>query len=97
MWVPGPDRNRAGELGRGALAEDHCAREPQERHDGRVVHRPVVLIDWRAVGGRHVVGVEDVLDADRHAVQRTSRSFVVACAGLGERGVAVDKSPGTHL
>ena len=37
------------------------------------VARPMAAIDRRAHLGRQVGGVDDVLDADRHAVQRPAR------------------------
>src|SRR5438067_12346073 len=51
-------------------------------------------IDWRAVGGRHVDGVDQILDRDRDAVQRTARRLGVAPPGGSESLVAVEVFPG---
>ena len=56
----------------------------------------------RAELGRHVAGVENVLDADRHAVQRTRarvpcrRCSSAACA-CRMRVLAVEERPGLNL
>src|SRR3954467_7818720 len=72
-WMTRLPRHEGGELRRDRLAEDRAAGTPGESHHGGVAARPVAGIDWRAVGARHVVRVEDVLHADRHAAQRRRR------------------------
>ena len=47
-----------------------CAQPP---HDRRIVPRPAAGVDRRAVLGRHVGGVDDVLHPDREAVQQPER------------------------
>jgi hypothetical protein len=55
----------------------------------------------RARGGRQAGHVEDVLDTERHAVQRPAQTagarLGVALAGGGQRAVAVDVRPGLQL
>ena len=46
---------------------------PRQRDAGGVGRRAMPLIDRRAVAGRHVGGVDQVLDRDRDAVQRAAR------------------------
>ena len=43
------------------------------------------------------MGVEDVLDADRHAVQRAPARLGIARAGLGQRVLAIDMAPGVQV
>ena len=54
-----------------------------------------------AVLRRHVGGVEDVLDADRHAVQRANRfSFetkLIQSACLRERVIRIEERPRLNL
>ena len=70
------------------------ARLAQDRHRRRVRRRAVPRIDRRAHLRRHVGGIEDVLDPDRHAVERPGRRRrFVAGAGPGEREVGVQKGP----
>ena len=85
----------AGELGGHRLAEDDRARRPQDRHRRGVGRRAVAGIDRRAHPGRHVGGIEDVLDPDRHAVERPGRFCGgIASVGLGEREVGIEERPG---
>ena len=66
-----------------------------------VVARRAPLVQHRAVLGRHVGGVDDVLQADRHAVQRADRlaraPALVGGARLVERELLVEEGPGLHL
>ena len=68
------------EFGGDGLAEDDAAGAP-DQHDHRGIGlRPVAGIDRRAVGGRQVGRVEDVLDADRKPAQRLARASCGASA-----------------
>ena len=58
------------ELGGHGLAEDGGAGAAQHGHGRGVGGRPVALVGGRAVFGRHVGGVVDVLQAHRQAAQR---------------------------
>ena len=62
-----------GVFGGHGLAHDHGAGRAQPRHRRRIAARRAAGPQRRAELGRHVAGVEDVLDADRHAVQRAGR------------------------
>src|SRR5206468_7463049 len=59
--------------------------------------RPGVREGPRATGGRHASDVEDVLHADRHAVQRPAKAararLALALARGGPRAVGVDEGP----
>ena len=59
-----------GVLGGDGLAHDHGAGGAQPGHRRGIAARRAAGPQGRAELGRHVAGVEDVLDADRHAVQR---------------------------
>ncbi len=67
-------RVEIGELGRHRLADDHRARCAQPRDRRAVAHRLTALEQRRAAFGRIIGGIEDVLDADRNAVQRADRA-----------------------
>ena len=95
--VDGRRRLVGGELGRHGLAEDHRALLAQPGHAVRVAGRAPAGVDRRAVGGRHVGGVDDVLDADRQAVQRPARLLVVALPRRRDRLVGVDVRPRVQL
>ena len=72
-----------GEFRGHRLAQDHGVGGPAQRHAGGVAERHLALEDRRVVAGRHVVGVDDVLHADRHAAQHAAlgrRRPPCACA-----------------
>ena len=69
-----------GILGGHGLADDDRAGRAQLRHRRRITPRRAAGPQGRAELGRHVAGIEDVLDADRHAMQRTGR-LGRACGG----------------
>ena len=62
---------KEGELRRHGLADDGGAGAARQRDDGGVDGRPMVLVDGRSVGRRHVAGVDIVLDRHGQAHQRT--------------------------
>ena len=70
-------RIEGGKRGGRGLAGDGRAGRLQRHHDRRVGARLLATIDLRTHLGRQVGGVDDVLDADRDAAQRT---FVFARA-----------------
>ena len=80
--VPCLDRRGICELGRHRLSEDDSARGSGSGDASRVAPRAVAAIDGRAILGRHVGGVDDVLDADRDAVERAQRLCPIPFAGL---------------
>jgi hypothetical protein len=90
-----------GALGGDRLAENHRARRPQAFHRGCVLARRAALVQHRAVLGRHVAGVEDVLHAHRHPVQRPDRLAralaLVGGARLRQRVLLVQERPGLDL
>ncbi len=55
----------------------------------------------RAEFGRHVAGIENVLNADRNPMQRSNRPALLALAvrdlRLAQGMVAVEEGPGLHL
>ena len=65
-----------------ALPNDERAGVEQLLHDRRVALRAVLAQPRRAAGGRHVGGVEVVLQRERHAVQRAER-FAARAPGVG--------------
>ena len=95
--IGGGARRHAGEFAGDGLAQDHRAGRARERDAGGVGRRPVAAIDRRAHLGRQVGGVDDVLDADRHAVQRPARRAAVELARLRERQFRIDAGPGVDV
>ena len=91
--VAGRRRLVGGELGRHRLAEDHRALLAQPGDAVGVARRPVALVDRRAVRGRHVGGVDDVLHADRDPVQRPPRRLGITRPRLRERLLRVEVRP----
>ena len=89
-------RRHAGEFAGHGLAEDDGARRAHEADAGGVGRRPVAAIDRRAHLGRLVEGVDDVLHADRHAMQRPALARAVERARLRERQLGIDARPGVH-
>ena len=83
-----------GEFGRHRLAHDHAAGHAQQRDAGGVGERPVAAIDRRAVLGRHVDGVDDVLDPDRHAGEQPGSSGAIGGARLRQRLLRIEPGPG---
>ena len=84
----------AGKFGGDRLAEDDRAGRPRQRDAGRVGGRAVALVDRRAVAGRHIDGVDQILDRDRNAVQRPAGRRCIAVPGRGKRRLAVEMMPG---
>ena len=85
-----------GELGGDGLAEQQAAGALDLHDQRRVRLRAVVGIDRRAVFGRHVGGVEDVLERDRQAAQRLVLERGVALLGLA-RAVEIERDEGVDL
>jgi hypothetical protein len=92
--IGGFARGEGGKFGGHGLAEHDGAGGAGERDAGGIGRRPATAIDRGPVRGRHVGGVDQVLDRDRHAVQRPARRLGVAPAGLGERLFAVEMFKG---
>ena len=90
-----------GELGRDGLAEHDASRLLEEGDGCGVVLRDEAFVDLGAPGGLDALGVEDVLDPERDAVERTGGAGVgqLACAlggGLTRR-VLVECPPHVEL
>jgi hypothetical protein len=54
-------------------------------------------VNGRAHVGGHVEGVDDVLDAERHAGKHTLGARAINCARLVERDFGIDKRPRLDL
>ncbi len=70
MRVGGRPGMPIGELGGDGLAHNHGTGGAGQRHRRGIGRRPMTVVDRRAVAGRHIDAVDDVLDADRNAVQQ---------------------------
>ena len=79
-----------GELGGHGLAQDHGPGRACQRDAGGILGGPVAGIDARAVGGREVAGIDDVLDPERQAVQQAAGAGGISPARLGERQLRVE-------
>ncbi len=82
-----------GEFRGHGLAHDHAIGRARQRHAGGVGERHLAGEDGRIVARRHVVGVDDVLHADRHAADQPCRCLVRR-ARLGERQFRIEMGPG---
>src|SRR5437762_822853 len=78
--VGGRARMAVGEFGSDGLTQEDRAGGARQRHGAGVEARAAAGVDRRAVAGRHVGGVEDVLDAERHALQEALTKARVAFA-----------------
>ena len=80
-------------LRRDGLADDDRAGGAQPVHDRRVPSGPASSEEFCAEFGRHVGGVDDVLDGDRQAMERSWRTAcrprLVDAFGPCERGVRI--------
>ena len=84
--------------GRG-LADDGGAGLLQQHHHGRIRARLMAAIDHRSHLGRHVLGVDDVLDADRDAAQRAFflRARIPGAMGEGADGLLLGVDGGERF
>ncbi len=93
-------RNVGCKLGRDRLAENDGAGPPQGRDTSRIIGRLTPFEHVAAVLGRHVGGVDDVLEADGNAVQRSDAlALLVLCVGgpgLLQCPIPVEKRPGLN-
>jgi hypothetical protein len=69
-----------GAFGHLQLAQDHRAAGLETGHHRGVLFGHVVTMDGHAGRGRDAFGLAEILDRDRHAVQRPARA---AGSGLG--------------
>ena len=68
-----------------------------QRDAGGVASGLAAFVDRRAPFGRQVEGVDDVLDAERHAGERSALRVAVGRARGGQRRLGVEMGPGMHL
>jgi hypothetical protein len=92
--VGGRGRRHAGEFAGRGLAQDHGAGAAQQRNASRIRRRPVAAIDRRTHLGRHIERIDDVLDPDRHAVQRAAARFAIERMRLRKRQFRIELHPG---
>ncbi len=94
-------RRARGELGGHRLAQEHRARRAQPLHHRGVPRGHAAGVQRRAVLGRHVRGVDDVLEAHRHPVERSGgrarAARLVGRARLRERVLRIQIGPGLEL
>jgi len=79
------------------FAEDDPAGSADQRDAGGIGKGPVAAIDRRAVLGRHVDRVDDVLDPDRNPGQEALPPVPVDCPRLGQRLLLIEPHPGLDL
>jgi hypothetical protein len=73
MWIDGLPRVDGGEFGGGRLTEYDHPRCSESSYARGVRGRAVASVDRRAVCGRHVGRVDDILDPDSSAVEKAGR------------------------
>src|SRR4051794_3038515 len=86
-----------GKFGCYRLAEDHAARDTDQRDAGGIRKRPVAAINRRTVLRRHVDSIDDVLDPDRYAAKRTPAAGSVNGACPGQRLLRIEPCPSLDL
>ncbi len=90
-------RVAVGELGGVGLAEDDRPGGAEPGHERRVARRERVREGRRAGPGGHAGDIDDVLDPDRHAMERSGRvpgrAGGIALARLGEGGSRIKVDP----
>ncbi len=72
-----------GEFRLHRLTNDHRPRRPQGGHRGAIALGLISCLQLRSVFGGHISGIQDILDAHRHAVEEAPRRLVIAGVGLG--------------
>ena len=81
-------RHPIGKFGHSGLGDDHCAGVAQALDQRRFIGRHVSFERERPAGGRHVGGMDVVLQGDRNAVQGPAqlalRALAVALLGLAQ-------------
>ena len=100
MWIGGFSRRIDRQFGGDRLAHDDGAGLSQKRDGRGIKGRGAARMQHCPILGRHVLGVEDILDADRDAVQRAQRGptapVKVGIARLLQRILRIKMYPGTY-
>jgi hypothetical protein len=94
VGVAGLTGRTGRELRSDRLAEHDPTRHARERDAGGICPGPVSLIGLGAVGGRHVAGIHDVLDADRDTVERATPWTPIERLGRRDRLLRIEMLPG---
>ena len=92
--VGGLAGGEASKFGCHGLAEHDRAGGARQCDTGGVGGRAVALVNRRAVAGRHVGGVDQILDRERYAVQRAARRLGIALPRRSERRLGIEIMPG---
>ncbi len=99
--IAGLARPEQRQLGGHRLAHDHRAGLAQQRDRGGIAGRLAPGMQHGAVLGRHVVGVENIFHAHRHAVQRPERAALARASSsasrLGPHVLGIEKGPGLDI
>src|SRR4051794_4756794 len=100
-WVASGGSIAHRELRRRCLTQDDGSSPTQSCHAGRVEGRYEITVERRTRMSRQSGRIDDVLDANRNAVQRSTqpacRKFLVEHIGLLARALVVHRLPGQDL
>ena len=96
VWVRRPGRMGMGEFSRFRFAENDSPGISKPLDAGRILAGLEPAVEIGVVLGRHVRGIDDVLDADRDALERPIIARIVKCAGLVKGRLASHACPGFH-
>src|SRR4030095_6896943 len=92
-WIAGFPWIAVRDLAGHGLPHQHPPRLARERDARRVAPGPVALVNGRPHLGRHVAGVDDVLDAERHAGERAARAGLVLSTRALDNLRRIEKLP----
>ena len=74
-----------------------AARLACERDTGGIALRTAAAMNWRAPLGRHVEGVDDILDAEGNTGERSAPAAAVECTRRRDRLIGIETGPGLDL
>ena len=97
VWISGLARVHKSEFCCDRLTQHHSSRSARYRYARRIGCGAKTRINVGAIGGRHVVRVDDVLETDGHPMQRAQRRNLITRAGFRQGGVRIDMRPGHNI
>ncbi len=88
---------KIGKLGRDGFSDHYCALLTTQGNAGGVPQRLAIPIRGKPQSGRHVVGIDDVLNGDRNAVKRALGRKAIGISCSLKSAIGVQMLPGADL